>query len=409
MRGKERLGIIMNKINKNNIKDWILSLQILLACVGATTLVPLLVGFPPSTALFTAGLGTLLFGFITKNKVPAFLGSSFAFIAPMIAITTQFGYEYSCGAFIIVGILYCLFAFLVYKVGINKITKWLPPHVTGTMIIIIGLTLVPSAITNMQVNMPIAIISLLTSLLVLKFAKGFTKQLGIMIGLIVGYIVSVYFGLVDFSLLQNVDIILLPSFVLPKFNFEAIMILAPVAIVTMLEHVGDIITLGTVTNKEYIKNPGLHRTLIADGLATALAGLFGSVGNTTYGESTSVLALTKQSNPKITKNAAILALILSLVGIFSTGLQTTPIFVIGGISLQLYCMIAWIGVKNIKDNESYRSIKNVIVIIVMLVIGLGSLVGLNISLPLGIVTLSGLSLAGVVGILLNAILTKFFK
>ena len=298
MRGKERLGIIMNKINKNNIKDWILSLQILLACVGATTLVPLLVGFPPSTALFTAGLGTLLFGFITKNKVPAFLGSSFAFIAPMIAITTQFGYEYSCGAFIIVGILYCLFAFLVYKIGINKITKWLPPHVTGTMIIIIGLTLVPSAITNMQVNMPIAIISLLTSLLVLKFAKGFTKQLSIMLGLIVGYIISVCFGLVDFSLLQNVDIILLPSLVLPKFNFEAIMILAPVAIVTMLEHIGDIITLGTVTNKEYIKNPGLHRTLIGDGLATALAGLFGSVGNTTYGESTSVLALTKQSNPK---------------------------------------------------------------------------------------------------------------
>jgi uracil permease len=399
----------MNKLNKNNIKEWILSLQILLACVGATTLVPLLVGFPPSTALFTAGLGTLLFGFITKNKVPAFLGSSFAFIAPMIAITTQFGYEYSCGAFIVVGLLYCLFAFLVYKVGVNKITKWLPPHVTGAMIIIIGLTLVPSAITNMQVNMFIAIISLATSLLVLKFAKGFTKQLGIMMGLIVGYIVSVCFGLVDFSLLKNVDMILLPSLILPKFSFEAIMILAPIAIVTMLEHIGDIITLGTVTNKEYIKEPGLHRTLIGDGLATALAGLFGSVGNTTYGESTSVLALTKQSNPKITRNAAILALMLSLVGVFSAALQTTPIFVIGGISLQLYCMISWIGVKNIKDNESYKNVKNVIVIVVMLVIGLGSLVGINISIALGSVTLSGLSLAGIVGILLNAILMKLDK
>lgn len=399
----------MNKLNKNNIKEWILSLQILLACVGATTLVPLLVGFPPSTALFTAGLGTLLFGFITKNKVPAFLGSSFAFIAPMIAITTQFGYEYSCGAFIVVGLLYCLFAFLVYKVGVNKITKWLPPHVTGAMIIIIGLTLVPSAITNMQVNMFIAIISLVTSLLVLKFAKGFTKQLGIMMGLIVGYIVSVCFGLVDFSLLKNVDMILLPSLILPKFSFEAIMILAPIAIVTMLEHIGDIITLGTVTNKEYIKEPGLHRTLMGDGLATALAGLFGSVGNTTYGESTSVLALTKQSNPKITRNAAILALILSLVGVFSATLQTTPIFVIGGISLQLYCMIAWIGVKNIKDNKSYTSIYKLAVIIVMLLIGLGNLVGLNFSIALGSVTLSGLSLAGIVGILLNAILMKLDK
>ena len=399
----------MNKLNKNNIKEWILSLQILLACVGATTLVPLLVGFPPSTALFTAGLGTLLFGFITKNKVPAFLGSSFAFIAPMIAITTQFGYAESCGAFIIVGLLYCLFAFLVYKVGVNKITKWLPPHVTGAMIIIIGLTLVPSAITNMQVNMPIAIVSLATSLLVLKFAKGLTKQLGIMIGLIVGYVISICFGLVDFSLLKEVDMILLPSLVLPKFSFEAIMILAPIAIVTMLEHIGDIITLGTVTNKEYIKEPGLHRTLISDGLATALAGLFGSVGNTTYGESTSVLALTKQSNPKITRNAAILALILSLVGVFSATLQTIPIFTIGGISLQLYCMISWIGVKNIKDNESYKNVKNVIVIVVMLVIGLGSLVGINISIALGSVTLSGLSLAGIVGILLNALLMKLDK
>ena len=398
----------MNKLRKE-MKDWVLSLQILLACVGATCLVPLLVGFPPSTALFTAGLGTLLFGFITKNKVPAFLGSSFAFIAPMIAITTQFGYAESCGAFIIVGLLYCLFAFLVYKVGVNKITKWLPPHVTGAMIIIIGLTLVPSAITNMQVNMPIAIVSLATSLLVLKFAKGLTKQLGIMIGLIVGYVISICFGLVDFSLLKEVDMILLPSLVLPKFSFEAIMILAPIAIVTMLEHIGDIITLGTVTNKEYIKEPGLHRTLISDGLATALAGLFGSVGNTTYGESTSVLALTKQSNPKITRNAAILALILSLVGVFSATLQTIPIFTIGGISLQLYCMISWIGVKNIKDNESYKNVKNVIVIVVMLVIGLGSLVGINISIALGSVTLSGLSLAGIVGILLNAILMKLDK
>lgn len=398
----------MNKLRKE-MKDWILSLQILLACVGATCLVPLLVGFPPSIALFTAGLGTLLFGFITKNKVPAFLGSSFAFIAPMIAITTQFGYEYSCGAFIIVGLLYCLFAFLVYKVGVNKITKWLPPHVTGAMIIIIGLTLVPSAITNMQVNMPIAIVSLATSLLVLKFAKGLTKQLGIMIGLIVGYVISICFGLVDFSLLKEVDMILLPSLVLPKFSFEAIMILAPIAIVTMLEHIGDIITLGTVTNKEYIKEPGLHRTLMGDGLATALAGLFGSVGNTTYGESTSVLALTKQSNPKITRNAAILALILSLVGVFSATLQTIPIFTIGGISLQLYCMIAWIGVKNIKDNKSYTSIYKLAVIIVMLIIGLGNLVGLNFSIALGSVTLSGLSLAGIVGILLNAILMKLDK
>ena len=301
-------------MKKQNIKEWLLSLQILLACVGATTLVPLLVGFPPSTALFTAGIGTLLFGFITKNKVPAFLGSSFAFITPMSIIVSQYGYEYSCGGFIIVGLIYIVFALLIYKIGANKINKILPPHITGTMIIIIGLSLVPSAITNIQGNILIAIISLSISLLILLFGKGLLKQLGIMIALLVGYAISILCGLVDFSIVTQSQSIMLPSIVLPKFDLTAIMIVAPVALVTCLEHIGDITTLGVVTNKNFIENPGLHRTLIADGLATALGGLFGSVGNTTYGESTSVLALTKQYDSKLTRRAGILAIILSLCG-----------------------------------------------------------------------------------------------
>ena len=386
-------------MNKKNIKEWILSLQILLACVGATTFVPVLVGFPPSTALFTAGLGTLLFGVVTKNKVPAFLGSSFAFITPMTMIINQYGFEYSCGGFIVVGLIYILFALIIYKVGIEKVSRLLPSHITGSMIIIIGLSLVPSAITNIQGNIGIAIITLVTSLGVIIFGKGFFKQLGIMLALIVGYVISAYFGLVDFTSITQANIVSLPHLVIPQFDLSAILIIAPVAVVTMLEHIGDITTLGTVTNKDYIKEPGIHKTLIGDGLATALGGLFGSVGNTTYGESTSVLALTKQCDPKLTRRAGILAIILSLCGFLSGALQTIPSFVVGAISLQLYFMISWVGFKSIKDNKSYKSIKNLIIIAVMLIIGLG-----NITLTIGVVTLSSLALSAIVGVILNLVL-----
>ena len=267
------------------------------------------------------------------------------------------------------------------------------------MIIIIGLSLVPSAITNIQGNILIAIISLSISLLILLFGKGLLKQLGIMIALLVGYAISILCGLVDFSIVTQSQSIMLPSIVLPKFDLTAIMIVAPVALVTCLEHIGDITTLGVVTNKNFIENPGLHRTLIADGLATALGGLFGSVGNTTYGESTSVLALTKQYDSKLTRRAGILAIILSLCGYFSGTLQSIPSFVVGAISLQLYFMIAWVGMKSLKDNKSYKSIKNIIIIIIMLIIGLGGF-----TLTLGIVSLSSLALSAIVGVILNMIL-----
>ena len=195
----------------------------------------------------------------------------------------------------------------------------------------------------------------------------------------------------------------------PKFNLDAILILAPLSVCTILEHIGDITTNGAVVGKDFVKDPGLHRTLLGDGIATLVAGLLGSVPNTTYSENTSLLAITKNYNPKLLRMTAIIAILLSLVGVFGATIQSIPSAVIGGISLQLYCMIAFIGVKNIKDSKSYKNISKVIVILVMLVIGLGSLVGINISLPLGVVTLSGLSLAGVVGIMLNAILVKFNK
>ncbi len=407
MLGKVRY--YMNKMNfKNGVKEWILSIQHLFAMFGATVLVPLLVGINPSVAILTAGLGTLIFHLCTKGKVPAFLGSSFAFIAPIISVSTMYGFEYVQGSVIVVGLAYALMSFLVYKVGAKRISKFLPPHIVGAMIIIIGLTLIPSAITNVQTHISIATITLAVSLLITFFGKGFLKQLGILMGVIVGYLLALWVGLVDTSIITNASLFSNPiTFTVPKFGLDAMMIIVPLAICTILEHIGDITTNGTVVGKDFVKDPGLHRTLLGDGLATAMAGLFGSVPNTTYGENTSLLAITKNYNPKLLRRTSIIAIVLSFIGVFGAILQSVPACVIGGISLQLYCMIAWIGVKNIKDNKSYVNPYKVAVILVMLVIGLGNLIGLNFSIALGSVTLSGLSLAGVIGIILNAILMRF--
>jgi uracil permease len=401
----------MNKMNfKKGMKDWILSIQHLFAMFGATVLVPLLVGINPSVAILTAGIGTLIFHLCTKGKVPAFLGSSFAFIAPIISVSSMYGFEYVQGSVIVVGLVYALMSYLVYKVGAERISKFLPPHIVGAMIIIIGLTLIPSAIANVQTHISVATITLVVSLLITFLGKGFFKQLGILMGVIVGYLLALWLGLVDTSIIANASLFSNPiQFTVPKFGLDAMLIIVPLAICTILEHIGDITTNGTVVGKNFIKEPGLHRTLLGDGLATSIAGLLGSVPNTTYGENTSLLAITKNYDPKLLRRTSIIAIVLSFIGIFGAVLQSVPACVIGGISLQLYCMIAWIGVKNIKDNKSYTSIYKLAVIIVMLLIGLGNLVGLNFSIALGSVTLSGLSLAGIVGILLNAILMKLDK
>lgn len=401
----------MNKMNfKKGMKDWILSIQHLFAMFGATVLVPLLVGINPSVAILTAGIGTLIFHLCTKGKVPAFLGSSFAFIAPIISVSSMYGFEYVQGSVIVVGLVYTLMSYLVYKVGTERISKFLPPHIVGAMIIIIGLTLIPSAIANVQTHILVATITLVVSLLITFLGKGFFKQLGILMGVIVGYLLALWLGLVDTSIIANASLFSNPiQFTVPKFGLDAMLIIVPLAICTILEHIGDITTNGTVVGKNFVKEPGLHRTLLGDGLATAMAGLLGSVPNTTYGENTSLLAITKNYDPKLLRRTSIIAIVLSFIGIFGAVLQSVPACVIGGISLQLYCMIGFIGVKNIKDSESYKSIKNIIVITVMLLIGLGNLVGLNFSIALGSVTLSGLSLAGIVGILLNAILMKLDK
>ena len=383
-----------------NLKEWILSIQHLFAMFGATVLVPLLVGINPSIAILTAGIGTLIFHLCTKGKVPVFLGSSFAFITPIITISTMYNdYSYVQGGIIVVGLIYALMSFIVYKIGVDKINKILPSHVVGAMIIVIGLSLVPSAVTNIQTNIMVALATLGISLLITFFGKGFIKQLGILIGVVCGYLLSLCLGIVDTSVIQNASLIALPTLSLPKFSLEAIMVIAPLSLCTLCEHIGDITTNGTVVGKDFVKDPGLHKTILGDGLATLVAGLLGSVPNTTYGENTSLLAITKNYNPKLLRRTAMIAIVLSFIGIFGAVLQSVPACVIGGISLQLYCMIAWIGAKNIKDNKSYKSIKKLIVIAVILIVGLSGL-----TITLGSVAISGLALAVIVGVILNLIL-----
>ena len=386
----------------NKVKEYILSVQHLFAMFGATIIVPLLVGINPCVAIMTAGIGTLIFQLCTNGKVPVFLGSSFAFISPILAIMAIYNdYSYVQGGIIAVGIVYAIVALLIKKIGSEKLMNLLPPHVVGAMIIIIGLSLVPSAVTNINTNVVIALITLGISLVITIFGKGFLKQCGILIAVITGYILSLIMGVVDTSIITNADLFFLPTLSLPKFSLNALMIIVPISLCTMCEHIGDIVTNGTVVGENFIKEPGLHRTMLGDGLATLVAGLLGSVPNTSYGENTSVLAITKNYNPKILKRTAIMAIILSLIGVFGALIQSVPACVIGGISLQLYIMIAWVGFKNIKDNKSYKSIKNLVIIILMLAIGLG-----GVTLTIGSVTLSSLALSAIIGITINYIANK---
>ena len=389
-------------MNKQIMKEWILSIQHLLAMFGATVLVPILVGINPCIAILTAGIGTLIFQLCTKGKVPVFLGSSFAFISPIIAISTMYNdYTYVQGGIVVVGIIYALISFIIGKFGSEKLMKFLPPHVVGAMIIVIGLSLVPSAINNIKTNILVALLTLGISLTITFLGKGFLKQCGILIAVISGYLISLALGVVDISIITNAQPLFIPELTLPKFSLSAIMIIAPLSLCSICEHVGDIVTNGTVVGKDFIKDPGLNRTLLGDGLATLVAGLLGSVPNTSYGENTSVLAITKNYDPKILRRTAIMAIVLSFIGVFGATIQSVPACVIGGISLQLYCMIAFIGVKNIKDNKSYESIRNIIVIAIMLIIGLS-----GVSVTLGTVTFTGLSLSAIIGIIFNLIINR---
>lgn len=393
-------------------KKSVLALQHLIAMFGATVLVPILTGLDPSIALFSAGAGTLIFHACSKGKVPAFLGSSFAFIPVILTVKELYNGDlaYAQGGMMVAGLIYVLMSFFIKKIGVDKIQRVLAPQVVGPMIIVIGMNLIPTAYGMAQQNLVIAGITLGTALLINFKGKGFIKQLSILIAVVVGYLISYNIGLVDTTAVTNASIMALPAFRLPKFDIGAIALTAPIVLAVFMEHLGDITTNGQVVGKNFIEDPGLNRTLLGDGLATTFAALIGGPANTTYGENTGVLAITKNYDPSILRLAAVFAIILAFVSKVGATLTTIPTAVMGGISLMLFSMISLIGAKTIKNSNVKFNAKNVVVMTTVLVLGLfstqmESMLGFTVGIPINeTIKISGLSFAALVGIILNTVL-----
>ena len=397
------------------MKKTVLSIQHLLAMFGATVLVPILTGFNPSVAIFCAGIGTLIFHFCTEGKVPVFLGSSFAFIGVINQVSDAFNGDlaYAQGGIIVAGCLYIIMSLIVKFIGVEKVKKYFPPQVTGAMIAVIGLNLIPSAVDMAMTYLPIAIITLAVAMGINQFAKGSIKQFGVIIAVFTGLALSFILKQVDITTASQASWFAIPNFRLPKFSLEAILMIAPVVLATFMEHIGDITTNGTVVGQNFIENPGLNRTLLGDGLATIFAGFAGGPANTTYGENTALLAITKNYDPRVLELTAVFAIVLSCVGKFGGFLQSIPQAVMGGISIYLFSMITYVGVKSIKDSKCYEgNIKNVIIMATVLIIGLGTsylstFAGIEIGIPLSQTSsLTGLSLAAIVGVILNRVLNN---
>ena len=407
----------------------ILGLQHMFAMFGATVLVPLLTGLSVSTTLLCAGLGTLLFHLVTKGKVPAFLGSSFAYlggfsiVAPMLAdadgnltVANTKMLPYACAGVALSGILYLLVSLLISTFGIRRIMKFFPPVVTGPIIISIGLILAPSAITNCESNWLLAFVALGTVIVCNIWGKGMVKILPILIGVLVSYAVALVTGAVDFQTIGaaawfgiplHKDSMGLFAIDGSETFISAVFTIVPIALATMMEHIGDIAAISATTGKNYIRDPGLNKTLLGDGLATAMAGLLGGPANTTYGENTGVLALTKIYDPLVIRIAAVFAMILSFCPKFEAIINTIPSGIVGGISFVLYGMISAIGVRNVVENQvDFTNSRNLIIAAVILVCALGfnSVGGITFGIGGVSVTLSGLAIAALAGILLNAIL-----
>ena len=410
---------------KPPIAKWIiLALQHVFAMFGATILVPILVNSAAGevvltipVALVTSGIGTLIYILCTKGKSPVYLGSSFAFIAPLAAAFVKGGISGAMTGVMAVGLIYVIFAIIIKFAGKNWLDKILPPVVIGPMIMIIGLGLAPSAISQIGLGtgvdidwrgVAVAVVTFLTTAIVMVRAKGFIKIIPFLIGIVTGYILAIILGLVDFTPVLEASFFSMPSFIIPFVsympNFSALLTIAPIALVTMAEHIGDHTALGTIIGKDLLKDPGLDRTLLGDGIATFVAGLFGGPANTTYGENTSVVGMTKVASVWVIGLAAIFAICLGFLGKFTALVSTIPNPVLGGVSLLLYGFIAVNGLKVLIQNQiDFGKSKNVVVASSMLVLGLG---GAAISIVSGdlSITISGMSLAAIIGILLNLFL-----
>lgn len=394
-------------------KTILLGLQHTFTMFGATVLVPILTGMSISVALFMAGVCTLIGHLIMKNRVPVFLGSSFAFIAPTIAVISMVserggtdGVQYAAGGIVIAGLIYAVFAILIHLFGVEKIVSFFPPIVCGPMIMVIGLNLAPTAIGMASQNWLLALVALVVVVAVNIFARGFIQIIPVITGLIVGYIFALITGNVDLTPVAEASWFGLPDFTIAKFDLQYIMVIAPVAFATIVEHIGDVIAIGATVEDDFTKDPGLHRTMLADGLMTSLSALVGGPANTTYSENTGVLALTRVWDPLVMKIAAVCAIILGGVPKIAAIISTIPDPVIGGISIILFGMIASIGLRTVVENQvDFTKSRNLIIAAVILVLGIG---GAVVPFKIGSFELSlqGMGLAAIVGIILNKILPE---
>ncbi|HCG7227716.1 uracil-xanthine permease family protein [Vibrio parahaemolyticus] len=396
------------------MKNALQGAQMLFVAFGALVLVPLLTGLDPNVALFGAGVGTLLFQLITKRSVPIFLASSFAFIAPIMFGIQTWGIGATMGGLMVAGLVYVALGAMIKVRGVGFIHKILPPVVVGPVIMVIGLGLAPTAV-NMAVGKTgdgavqlvngdaaviISAVSLLTTIALSVFAKGFLKLVPIVGGILAGYSVSLFYGVVDFTPVAQAAWLAMPNFTMPEFNINAILFMIPVAIAPAVEHVGDMLAISNVTGKNYLKKPGLHRTIAGDGIATIAASMVGAPPNTTYSEVTGAVMLTKAFNPVIMTWAAITAIVLALVGKLGAILQTIPVPVMGGIMILLFGSIATVGLNTlIKNNVDLHKSRNLVIVAVTLVFGIGGM-----AFGIGEFSLQGVSLCGIVAILLNLVL-----
>ncbi|MCI7712472.1 MAG: uracil-xanthine permease family protein [Clostridiales bacterium] len=415
-------------------KMLILGLQHMFAMFGATVLVPILVqsyGLPLSiqTTLFFAGIGTLFFHVCTKMKVPAFLGSSFAFLGGFAAMGAMDSgmyaamepaekLQYACGGIVVAGLLYVVLAAIIKAVGVHRVMHYLPPVVTGPIIILIGLNLAPSAVSNASSCWWLALVSIAVIVVANIWGKGMIKIIPILLGVVIPYIVALVFRMVDFSGLDvqglfggTTPLLGFQPFVtdfsgsVAKFDVSAILVMAPIAIASMMEHIGDMSAISATVGENFIEDPGLHRTLIGDGIATSLSAMFGGPANTTYGENTGVLVLSRVHDPKVIRLAALYAVILSFSPAFAYLVNTIPAAIIGGVSFILYGMISAIGVRNVVENQvDFTNSRNLIIAAVILVCGLGFTGGLTFTVGGASITLTSLAIAAIAGIVLNAIL-----
>ncbi|MGN1154643.1 MAG: uracil-xanthine permease family protein [Agathobacter sp.] len=415
-------------------KMLVLGLQHMFAMFGATILVPILVntyfhgeGLSVQVTLFCAGIGTLLFHVLSKFKVPAFLGSSFAFLGGFAAVaeldtgifaTMSYGEKlpYACGGVLVAGLLYLVLALIVKAIGVRRVMRFLPPVVTGPIIICIGLSLAPSAISNASQNWLLALIALAVIIIFNIWGKGMFRIIPILMGIVVSYICAIIFhnagmtnvdgsAILDFTNMVAAGPVGVPDFIICKFNITAILVMAPIAIATMMEHIGDISAISATVGEDFIEDPGLHRTLLGDGLATALSALIGGPANTTYGENTSVLALSKVYDARVIRLAALYAIAIAFLPKVAAIIGSLPASIIGGVSFILYGMISAIGVRNVMENHvDFTKSRNLIIAAVILVCGIGFTNGLTFQVGNTSVTLTGLAIAAIVGIVLNIII-----